>query len=162
MGRNRYSRRLTTESCMAFDSSQMQRGGIFRSQDATVRGFIALAQSDNKPEIAFAYQPAERKLILTYTRLDDETEGNLVDHLDIQIETTPCYYGGLRYWFICPQFNRRMGCQRRTRKLYIPSNCGFWLLACRVCHRLTYRSCRSSHDEERYRNGIYRLFQKYC
>lgn len=48
----------------------------------------------------------------------------------LALVTTPCHYGGVRYWFLCPQ----KGCRSRVAKLYYVSN----LFACRTCHNLVY------------------------
>jgi hypothetical protein len=49
--------------------------------------------------------------------------------------TTP-YYGGIRWWFVCPK------CGRRVAKLHTPSVTDCFL--CRCCHALTYESAQSS------------------
>jgi hypothetical protein len=50
----------------------------------------------------------------------------------IKLVTTPGNAGGLVYWFLCP------GCERRKRKLYLPS--GEVVFLCRKCHNLAYRA----------------------
>lgn len=52
----------------------------------------------------------------------------------VDIDRTPCHYGGSRPWFICP------GCGRRRRLLHLHD----YVFKCRTCHRLTYRTSRSS------------------
>ena len=47
----------------------------------------------------------------------------------VYLDTTPCNYGGERWWFRCPS------CGRRCRILY-----GGPEFTCRVCRDLTYRS----------------------
>ena len=47
----------------------------------------------------------------------------------VDIEHTPCHYGGTRPWFRCPR------CGRRVAVLY-----GGSAFYCRTCHGLTYRS----------------------
>ena len=54
---------------------------------------------------------------------------------EIKLATTPCNYGGFRYWFLCPK------CNRRVVKLYLNK-----YYYCRHCHNLTYRSCQQ-HDK---------------
>ena len=56
----------------------------------------------------------------------------------VWLTETPCYFGGLRYWFRCPG----PGCGTRVAKLYRPSEAPQFL--CRHCHDLTYLSCRRS------------------
>ena len=54
----------------------------------------------------------------------------------IGIETTKQHFGGRRWWFSCPE------CNRRCSKIYLPP--GKRLFSCRQCYRLTYRSCNES------------------
>lgn len=49
-----------------------------------------------------------------------------------RIESTPCFFGGVRWWFYCPK------CGRRCRILYLPPE--HTTFACRVCFNLTYAS----------------------
>jgi hypothetical protein len=48
------------------------------------------------------------------------------------LETTPCHYGGGRWWIYCSR------CDSRRRTLYLPP--GHSRFACRDCLRLGYRS----------------------
>ena len=50
------------------------------------------------------------------------------------LESTPCFFGGRRWWWRCPG----RGCSRRCRALYLV---GGWFV-CRTCARLTYDSRR--------------------
>lgn len=51
----------------------------------------------------------------------------------IRLTTTKCWYGGKRYWFLCPGGNCK---HYRVGKLYLLNG----EFACRNCHRLTYHS----------------------
>lgn len=67
---------------------------------------------------------------------------------NIRLTTTPCNYGGIRYWFICPCWRGGSNgkfCNRRVRKLYLPpSACEF---GCRHCHNLSYASRNVSRPD---------------
>ena len=52
--------------------------------------------------------------------------------LEVSLVTTPCNFGGVRYWFACPV------CSQRVGGLYLPP--GDIYFCCRGCHNLTYRS----------------------
>jgi hypothetical protein len=60
----------------------------------------------------------------------------------VAIEETPCHFGGVRRWFMCPRSN----CGRRCRKLYLQGS-GRWL--CRACADARYLSQRQSLQERR-------------
>lgn len=60
----------------------------------------------------------------------------------VELQTTHCHFGGLRWWFICPLLSNGRPCGRRVAKLYMPPG-GFYF-GCRHCHDLTYRSSQES------------------
>lgn len=55
----------------------------------------------------------------------------------VQLESTPCYFGGQRHWFICPA----KGCKQRVAILY-----GGKIFACRHCYNLAYPCQREAPD----------------
>jgi len=54
----------------------------------------------------------------------------------IPLTTTPCYFGGVRYWFVCPLSNNGRYCGRRVGVLY---SIGKWF-GCRHCGRIAYQA----------------------
>jgi hypothetical protein len=48
----------------------------------------------------------------------------------INLETTPCHYGGLRYWFTCPRCDRRCALLCGAERLFY----------CRQCYNLPYQT----------------------
>jgi hypothetical protein len=70
--------------------------------------------------------------VLISNESDDYLYGNGVK---IPLTKTPCYFGGERFWFICPD------CHRRAGILYRPGYSSFFL--CRHCHDLTYQSTQN-------------------
>ena len=62
------------------------------------------------------------------------------DSEQVKLVTTAPYFGGLRFWFVCPS------CRRIVTKLFCLGSRRSFL--CRACHVLTYRSCRNSHDDD--------------
>lgn len=55
----------------------------------------------------------------------------------IELDKTIPFFGGIRWWFVCPS------CKRRAAKIYLPFRDDRFL--CRHCHGLTYQSCQDSH-----------------
>lgn len=60
----------------------------------------------------------------------------------VDLEHTPCHYGGTRPWFRCPR------CGRRVAKLY--GGAAFW---CRQCYGLAYRSQAEGFADRCYRKA---------
>jgi hypothetical protein len=70
-----------------------------------------------------------------WARLQYVADGELMDYR-VQIEASPCQYGGVRWWWICPLSGRR------AAKLYLPPDSN--VFAARQIHRLAYRSQRDA------------------
>lgn len=58
----------------------------------------------------------------------------------VELVSTPCRFGGQRWWFICPSLN----CGRRVGVLYLPPGAKYF--ECRHCYNLTYESAQT-HDK---------------
>lgn len=70
-----------------------------------------------------------------YTQTDSDGEKKKFDY-QIPLVTTPCRYGGKRYWFQCPWYKGGVYCGRRVGVLYKDGD----YFACRHCYNLTYNS----------------------
>jgi hypothetical protein len=68
--------------------------------------------------------------------------GTMLQSRRIRLEKTRTNFDGWRWWFGCPE------CDRRIAYLYLPT--GAENFACRSCHGLTYRSAQEAHREERF------------
>lgn len=88
-----------------------------------------------------------------YIRLQyvDYDINNQVVSLDyrVYLTTTPCNYGGERYWFKCPVVRSDIPCEKRVGVLYKPS-AGCTYFACRHCYNLTYESSKVSGSMKQY------------
>jgi hypothetical protein len=62
-------------------------------------------------------------------------DGQLKDYR-VQIEASPCHYGGMRWWWVCPISGQRVA------KLYLSP--GATVFAARQTYRLAYRSQRDA------------------
>lgn len=56
----------------------------------------------------------------------------------IKLDSTTLNFGGVRWWFICPQ------CSRRVAHLHLPSRAFYF--RCRHCYGLTYESAQASRS----------------
>ncbi|MCL6096284.1 MAG: hypothetical protein M1444_01175 [Patescibacteria group bacterium] len=54
----------------------------------------------------------------------------------IPLTSTYCYFGGKRYWFICPFYSGGIYCGKRVGVLYLSDK----FFACRHCNNLSYNS----------------------
>jgi len=56
----------------------------------------------------------------------------------VPLVTTPCHFGGVRWWFLCPLSRDGIYCGRRVGKLYLPPGGVYY--GCRHCYDLSYES----------------------
>lgn len=61
----------------------------------------------------------------------------------VHLQSSPCNYGGVRWWMICPQ------CARRVTAVHLPPYRGYTRFLCRHCHDLSYTSAQTAHDNDR-------------
>jgi len=74
-------------------------------------------------------------LVLSYS------VGNQPQLYIVGLLSTPCQFGGQRWYFACPVCGRRAGC------IFLPP--GEQVFACKRCHRLTYASVQTAHYDDR-------------
>lgn len=129
------------EDCLNLDSRVMARYKVFDGG-----GSNSWAWRKGKSQEVFSsitYHYDNGGLELSYT-CNEQQHRYLVD-----VVTTPCNYGGKRYWFNCPK------CSKRVAKLYLRNSMFF----CRTCHKLNY-STQQSCKLESTRVGMYKIRDK--
>jgi hypothetical protein len=123
--------RHETGSLLYLDIADLRRLG------ALTPGVIASVQwtdgrGDATGSIVTHMHPTSDALTLRYSvRTSDDDDWQPIGER-IDLEATPCHYGGSRLWLICP------ACQSRRRLLY----CLGGRFRCRQCHDLAYSSTR--------------------
>ena len=75
-------------------------------------------------------------------RLVYNTDG-LEVRLPIGLSTSGQYFGGVRFWMLCPIVKDGKGCGNRVGKLHLPP--GETEFGCRDCYDLTYQSSQDAH-----------------
>lgn len=78
----------------------------------------------------------DKHIRLIYTQTDNNTGEKKDFNYQMPLTTTPCRYGGKRYWFICTAIKNGNTCKRRVGTLYKDGD----YFACRHCNELTYDS----------------------
>ncbi len=73
-----------------------------------------------------------------YTITDHRTGEKAKYDYKVELVTTPCNLGGVRWWFTCPLTKDGVCCGRRVGRLYLPPGGGYY--GCRHCYDLSYES----------------------
>lgn len=92
--------------------------------------------NEHKSSVGIEVSTGDNYLRIHYTQTDRDTDVKKDFDYKIPLTTTPCRYGGERYWFTCPMSRNGQYCGRRVGVLY--KNGDFF--ACRHCYNLTYSS----------------------
>lgn len=90
------------------------------------RGSIGFAVTINRNE--------SNNIRLQYSHTSRGTEEKESMDYRVELTTTPCQYGGKRYWFICPLSKNGKYCGRRVGVLF---SIGKWF-GCRHCGEIAY------------------------
>ena len=147
MGRWSWSGRTTVEECKRISISVMARGGAFEKRlGSSYTYWWSNLRGEEVGSISYQVRrgaTGELYIQLSYTITNRLTNEKTPLDYPIQLTTTPCNFGGKRYWFICPLVVDGVPCGRRVAKLYLPPNSKYF--GGRHCYNLTYRSCQE-HD----------------
>jgi hypothetical protein len=112
------------------------KGGSIKSGTVT----WSYGMSENKSSIdIFVVTGMDEKssyIKLNYTHTDNRTNEKSKMDYKIELATTPCNYGGVRYWFICPLYKNGQYCGRRVGVIYSVDK---WF-GCRHCGEIAYNS----------------------
>ncbi|MFH0926828.1 MAG: hypothetical protein V1872_14555 [bacterium] len=148
MGRYSWSDRNTVEDCKSIDIPWLARydyfcgfktGGVeWKNSSGQVTSSIGIQVSVDKND------PQENYIRFFYTTTHTYSKEKTASDYKIQLTTTPCNYGNVRYWFICPLMLNNRVCNRRVGRIYLPPNGKYF--GCRHCYNLTYQ-CQKEHDK---------------
>ncbi len=145
MGRWSHSSRLTTEDCKSisvkflkdhhyFDVEGIRHGGMNWSRGGVKTGSISFTVSTIE---------GDEYIRFLYTQTDNHSGEKTDLDYKVRLTSTPCHFGGRRWWFVCPLVVNGRDCNHRVGVLYLGGGKYF---GCRQCYNLTYRSSKE-HDK---------------
>ena len=151
MGRWSYSNRAEADGLKKIDVRFLKKLGYFKGwSSGTLTWTHGYSGSKSSISIQTSILEGDEYLRLTYTQTDRDTIEKTDFDYKVQLVTTPCNYGGKRYWFICPLVKSNRYCGRRVGVLYKAGN----YFGCRHCYHLTYSSRKANRHYK-----LYHLFR---
>lgn len=139
---NGHEKRTTVEECLVLSISDFTRQGIIEpgvKRRGILRWYSPLS-GEVESSLTFEVNTLDMNSPLVWLFYELASQGKMVNNR-IGLETTPCHFGGERWWMQCPAPGATNGCEgRRFGKLYLPP--GAESFSCRECHDLSYRSCQ--------------------
>jgi len=137
MGRYYWSKKEEADSLKQVSVSFLRKHGYF---DAGWHSGTITWSRNGKETGNISIQSSignnEQYVKFIYTQTDSNTGEKKDFEYKVLLTTTPCYFGGKRYWFICPCYANGAYCGKRVGVLYL----GGRYFACRHCYNLTYSS----------------------
>lgn len=143
--------KTTVEDCKTVDMQWLKK---HRYLDGFKWGGIEWTNgyNGNKNSINIQVSTDELYIRFIYTQTDYYSDEKSDMDYRFNLATTPCNYGGVRYWFVCGLYNRGIHCGRKVGVLYKPP--GEKWFGCRHCWDLSY------DDRQQNRSGKYRALFK--
>ena len=147
MGRYYWSKKEEADSLKQVSVSFLRKHGYFNT--GWYSGTITWSRNGKETgniNIQSFISNNEQYVKFIYTQTDNNTGEKKDLDYKIPLTTTPCYFGGKRYWFVCPWHTNGVYCGKRVGVLYLSGK----YFACRHCHNLTYNSRNENRKYKHY------------
>ena len=142
MGRYYYDAKTTVEQATQLSIFKLKEFGLLDGFYHTTTLTWTHKASGHKNSIGITVDTDDLYVKVNYTNTKRST-GEKTDYdYKISLTTTPCHFGGVRYWFICPLSINGVYCGRRVGTLHIASGGDYF--GCRHCYDLSYESRNES------------------
>lgn len=138
MGSGPSRRHNSASGYLRLDVNKLHRGG-FLEPGRTCSWQWTWGYYENKSTVSIAALAGSLRLTF---RVKSSGEDWQSVAQDVEIDRTPCNYGGERPWFLCPR------CGRRVSVLY-----GAKAFYCRACHLIAYQSQSESYSDRCFRRA---------
>jgi len=150
MGRYYWDKKDTVEDCRSVSISFLKKHDYFcgyRSGGIVWKN--CYGEETSSIGIAVSTMHGDNYVRFQYTTTRNTGEKTEYDY-KVRLTATPCNFGGIRYWFICPLSRNGVNCGRRAAKLYKAP--GAYYFGCRHCYDLSYESRNET------RTGMFSVF----
>lgn len=141
MGGYHWDKKDTVEDCKSVSIAFLKKHGYFFEPDymsGTIRWRNSFGEQTASISIAVSTLGNENYVRFQYTTTDHDSGEKTEYDYNVQLTTTKCNFGGVRYWFICPLSKNGAYCGRRVAKLYKAPGADYF--GCRHCYDLSYES----------------------
>jgi len=138
MGRYYFDAKTTVEQATQLSIFKLKEFGLLEGYHFTTLTWTRRL-SGKKSSVGLVVDVTGEPYIKVNYTITDRSTGEKTDYdYKISLTTTPCHFGGVRYWFICPLSVNGVYCGRRTGTLYLASGGNYF--GCRHCYNLSYES----------------------
>ena len=127
-----YNSKATADASCRLRMSDLRKDGMLSWGYSSGTRIWSSNMTDKKTIVGIGVEISDNPYVRLVYDVTDR-DGNKTDYdYQVSLVTTPCYFGGERYWFSCPD------CWSRVAVLYLaPGDDRF---RCRHCNNLSYNS----------------------
>ena len=127
-----YNRKPTAEESCDITIFKLKKWGMLSSGQTTGKTSWTSSMTGKITTLLLLVDVTDEPFVIFMYTLTDRDGNETKYDQTVPLETTPCNFGGERYWFLCPV------CYSRVGALFlIPGDVNF---ACRHCNNITYLS----------------------
>jgi hypothetical protein len=138
MGRWYYNKKATVQKTLDLSVFQLKKYGMLEGdRTAKVITWVMKNTGRESHAVVDVHITGEPHAKLRYLVFDEQGHATPYDS-DVSLVTTPCHFGAVRYWFICPLSKNGVYCRRRVGTLYLAGRGKYF--GCRHCYSLSYES----------------------
>ncbi len=124
-----YPAKATTESMRCIFATFLNKHRYFKTGEYQSGSMTWSRNGEVRQRVSFSVDSSNTSFCLWHNNV--ELGYFKPREYRIRLTTSPCFFGGVRYWFVCPN------CYKRVGTLYFS---GESPLACRTCWNLSYES----------------------
>jgi len=149
MGRDSYSFRKTVEECKSISIVTLNQYNLLKRgiHVTTISWTGGLRAGEESIGLQVLMLENDEHIRFQYTQTDVYTGKKSELYYKVRLVSTPCNFGGHRWWFICPLTIDGNTCGRRVGVLY---RGGKEYFGCRHCYDLTYLCQKESGKYDSY------------
>jgi hypothetical protein len=133
--------KYTVEDCRSVSIAFLKKNG-YLDTECCISGGISwknyYGEETSSVSIYVSTLYGDNSIRFQYTNTNRWSGEETYHDYKVGLTTTPCHFGGVRYWFNCPF------CGRRAGKLFLGA--GHIRFGCRHCYDLSYESRNESHS----------------
>lgn len=153
MGRYYFDKKTTKDECKTVDMPWLNKHGYLNGWKAGGIKWSNRWGEESTIGITVDTEVEEPYAKFNYTFTHREPPEKY--DYKVRLTTTPCNFGGVRYWFICPLVIDGKACSQRVGTLFLPP--GRKYFGCRHCYKLSYES-RNVNRRGKF-GAFYRFFE---
>jgi hypothetical protein len=139
MGRYYWDKKRTVQECKSVSIPFLQKQGFLCGYRlGSIAWTNRFGEETASMSVVASTTYGDSYVRFIYTMTDRNTGEETPFDYKVPLVSTPCHFGGVRWWFVCALSRNGVSCGRRVGTLYRPPRADYY--GCRHCYDLSYES----------------------